>query len=371
MTESTTCTHCGAITDNLTTVGSHDLCPACLQQHTMVCCRCNERIWRDENAGTETTPLCEDCYDYYYTHCTDCGRLLSNDSAMYIDDGDDPYCCSCYENHQQNDVIHDYNYKPTPIFYGPDSMVYDPAARYFGVELEVDGAGEYDAKASEVLDAANSFTEHIYCKHDGSLNSGFEIVTHPMTLDYHLTQMPWEKVCATAINEGYTSHQAMTCGLHIHVNRDSFGHTYAVQEAAIARVLYFFEKHWEELLRFSRRTQRQLERWASRYGYQEQPKAILDNAKKGYNGRYACVNLCNSSTVEFRIFRGTLKTNTILATLQLVNHICELAVCLTDDELKKVSWSSFAAQVTEPELIQYLKERRLYVNEEVEEQEEV
>ena len=33
--------------------------------------------------------------------------------------------------------------------------------------------------------------------------------------------------------------------------------------------------------------------------------------KRGYHGgRYTCVNLQNSDTVEFRVFRGTLKTNT-------------------------------------------------------------
>ena len=70
---------------------------------------------------------------------------------------------------------------------------------------------------------------------------------------------------------GYRSHQAGTCGLHIHVSRAAFGETSRTQDAAIARVLYFFEKHWEELLKFSRRTPRQLEHWAARYGYKEHP----------------------------------------------------------------------------------------------------
>ena len=39
---------------------------------------------------------------------------------------------------------------------------------------------------------------------------------------------------------------------------------------------------------------------------------------------------------------------------------------LNDEELRALSWSDFIAGVTEPELIQYLKERRLYLNEPVE-----
>lgn len=90
----------------------------------------------------------------------------------------------------------------------------------------------------------------------------------------------------------------------------------------------------------------------------------MDKAKKNC-GRYVAVNLCNYHTIEFRLFRGTLKYNTLIATLELVNQICELAVLMNDDEIAKLSWSKFVAGITEPELIQYLKERQLYINEKI------
>ncbi len=77
------------------------------------------------------------------------------------------------------------------------------------------------------------------------------------------------------------------------------------------------------------------------------------------------VNLTNTSTVELRIFRGTLKLNTLLATLQLVNHLCDVSIFLSDQEIQELSWLDFLQQVYEPELIQYLKERQLYVNDPV------
>ena len=95
----------------------------------------------------------------------------------------------------------------------------------------------------------------------------------------------------------------------------------------------------------------------------------MDKAKKSY-GHYVAVNLCNYHTIEFRIFRGTLKYNTLIATLELVNKICELAVLMDDDGISKISWFEFVAGINEPELIQYLKERNLYINEKVEETEE-
>ena len=192
-----------------------------------------------------------------------------------------------------------------------------------------------------------------------------EIVTHPMSLDFHVHQMPWAALLDKAKAMGYRSHLANTCGLHIHVNRTAFGETEEDQEAVIGRILYFFEKHWGELLRFSRRTQKQLERWADRYGLREQPKQVLDEAK-GSHERYTAVNLMNRYTIEIRLFRGTLKLNTIFAVLQLVDHICDIAVSLSDEEIKDLSWTTFVSGCAYlPELVQDLKERRLYIHEPV------
>ena len=131
------------------------------------------------------------------------------------------------------------------------------------------------------------------------------------------------------------------------------------------------ETHWNELFTFSRRSPHNINRWASRYGMEKSGKEILDKAKKGNLGRYAAVNLCPYQTIEFRIFRGTLKLNTLYATLQLVNKICDVALFMSEEEIGNQSWSDFVQTITEPELIQYLKERQLYVNEGIETEEEV
>lgn len=135
-------------------------------------------------------------------------------------------------------------------------------------------------------------------------------------------------------------------------------------------ILYFVEHHWNEMLKFSRRSEYAMNRWAARYGYENSPKAIMDKAKKNY-GRYVAVNLCNYHTIEFRLFRGTLKYNTLIATLELVNKICVTAIIMNDDEIAKLSWSEFVTGITEPELIQYLKERQLYINEKITTEEEI
>ena len=63
----------------------------------------------------------------------------------------------------------------------------------------------------------------------------------------------------------------------------------------------------------------------------------------------------NYATIEFRMFRGTLKYNTFIAVLELVNEIIDTAIHNTDDSLSKLSWQDFVSDITEPELIQYIR----------------
>lgn len=209
---------------------------------------------------------------------------------------------------------------------------------FYGVELEIDKGGDY---AEEILNTANAHNLHLYAKHDGSIDDGFELVAHPMTLEYHTNTMNWSGVMDMALSLDYRSHQTQTCGLHIHVNRKAFGNDYDTQEDSISRIVHFVEMHWNELLKFSRRTEANMNRWASRYGISTTAKDTYKNAKAKHCGRYVAINLENYSTIEFRIFRGTLRYKTFLATLQLVDEICNLAIKLSDRELEGMSWSDF------------------------------
>ena len=348
------CSHCGRIItdDDFSLVQGEIVCTDCVENYCSTCERCGALIYDDDVYGDDNHCLCEHCYENHYTRCDNC------DCVMHVNDsyghGDDTLCYRCFN--ELDNSIHDYGYKPEPIFYGNN-------ARFFGVELEIDIGGRDEDNAQSILEIGNTVDDCIYIKSDGSLNDGMEIVTHPMSLDYHMDYY-WEDVLNECVKLGYRSHQTSTCGLHVHVNRSSLGDYTEHQEATISRILYFVEQHWNELLKFSRRSESAMNRWAARYGYESSPKKLLDKAKERY-GRYSAVNLCNHNTIEFRMFRGTLKLNTLLATLQMVNRICDVAFSLSDVELQELSWSDFVASVAEPELIQYLKERRLYINEEI------
>lgn len=360
MKEMRACCVCGSLhpVAELTEFDDSYLCRSCLHTETVRCQRCGERIWTDANAGDNDTPLCQHCYDRYYTTCEDCGRVIHQDDAYYRDDDYEARCYACHCR-AQNKLIHDYCYRPEPIFYGEGD-------HFYGIELEVDRGGESEQNAEAILNVANAAgDELIYIKHDGSLEAGMELVSHPATIDFHLKKFPWVAIMKKARSLGYVSHQSGTAGLHFHVNRSAFGATVEEQDACIARLLYLHEAFWNELLKFSRRTKSQYEQWCARYGLRDQPQEILKHAKGYGSCRYTAVNLQNTNTIEFRVCRGTLRYTSFAASLAMIDRLCDVACCLTDDEVKHLSWSSFVAGCTNPDLIAYLREKRLYVNEPV------
>ena len=352
MEEMKICEHCG------TTVELSDgeyldgefYCRHCLDDLTIVCENCGERVLRGESVEEQ---ICQTCYDEDYCRCDCCGHLMHNDDANYYNGY--TYCDDCYSD-RYHEFIEEYDYKPTPIFYGSGQP-------HYGVELEIDSGGEYDSSAEDFGKIANKNNTHLYFKHDGSLEDGFEIVSHPATLDYHLHNIPWKEVMIRARELKYLSHTAQTCGLHIHINRAALGETVEEQENTIGRIVYFFEKNWNQILRFSRRTEGQANRWAARYGCSTvNPKESLKGAKDSCLGRYTAVNLANQFTIELRIFRGTLRYETFVATLQFVDKLCHDAIELSDEQFQTMTWNDFTASVEDmPELMEYLKIRGLEV----------
>lgn len=370
MKEMRDCCVCGSLhpVEELTEFDDSYLCASCLHTETTRCQRCGERIWTDDDAGDEYTHLCQTCYDQHYTTCVRCHCVVHLDDVYYEDDNDyDALCYDCFQRRGRK-YIHDYSYKPEPIFYGSKKS----DALFMGIELEVEGAGTDPDKAMQILDAANQREPMIYIKRDGSLEAGLEIVSYPATLDYHLNEFPWGKILKKTRDLGYVSHTSKNCGLHVHLNRRYFGATEVEQEDAIARLLFLFEMYWNELLRFSRRSQNSCRQWCDRYGLRSHPKEVLDHAKKSFRGeRYTAVNLCNANTVEIRLWRGSLRDLTFRAALMMTAKLAEIARCLSDDEVRSLSWSAMVSGFTEPEIITYLKEKRLYVSDPVDTEREV
>lgn len=330
------CAWCGEGAEDGTTFDGFDICETCADSYTAICEDCEERHYSTNISylpGIDRE-VCSDC-NGNYTRCNRCGDWFYADEISYNDYADEYQCSDCWED--DNGDIHDYGYKPYPNFCTTEADTENP--RYFGIELEIGGAGrdeDYARRLCNIMDDGDE--SYIYCKSDCSIVRGFENVTHPCTLKYHMA-MPWDEWMDEAKQLGYS--EGYSCGLHVHVNRTAFGDTRESQEETIGNLICLVEKFWDNIAIFSRRNVNELNRWSAKYGEEAYPK------KKGkettrcaaeYEDRYHAINICNSNTVEFRIFANTLNPNTLFAALQFCDVACEWAKNAEEDDVDSVEF---------------------------------
>ncbi len=349
------CDHCGRLMPegDLIAVDNNNrfVCDNCIGEY-YTCDHCGE-FFSDCYLAVNTVPLtlCDHCYGYHYFTCEDCGEVYHSDEGGYIDGC--CYCYTCADNHRTR--ILSYSSKPNPIFFGGANAGY-------GLEVEIDD-GHDKRDAARDIQAAGG--DHIYLKEDGSLSyAGFEIVTHPATLDYHLNRFPWSDICDTALSYGYRSHDTDTCGLHIHASRLLFGDADIEQDLTIAKIILLIDRWYDtKIVNFARRNLSRMRRWADKPNADIKPEddenSAVHKSKKTADTRYKAVNLCNYNTVEFRFFRGTLKRDTIIASIQWVDTIIQYCRNTPLKDLFSTTWDNIFGNTDHVELTAYLKQRNL------------
>ena len=343
-------------------------CDDCCDSSAFYCDHCEEwysdsyyECYESPDGGT----LCEDCFGDLCCTCYDCGEVLWRDYAYWDDDLEEYLCGDCYNERRHNRVIHDYGYKPSAEFHTRKGVFTripsDVKDLFFGIEDECDKGDDANETAAEIQE----ITDALYIKHDGSLDCGFEMVTHPCTLAYHMYEMPWKHICKTARAHGFLSHDARTCGLHVHVGVAQMSDDPTEQNNIVGRIVLLVDRHWDALVKFSRRNESQLH-WAER---PHLPTYMMSESEYIYEalntvrgGRYQAVNLTNRSrnnTIEFRLFNGTLKRDTIIATLQLLDNLCHYAMAHTTEEVLASKFADIVSVAEWKELSAYLVERGL------------
>lgn len=327
-----------------------------------------EERWYTSYTTHDGNTICEGCYENNYGRCYDCDEIFPQDELHRSDEDDCYYCEDCYYEHghdEDHSSIHEYSFKPSAVFHGIDHYGrpndHDPIT--MGFELEVD-------KGSDRWDCARELDKYfgedtLYMKSDSSVD--FEIVTHPHTLKAYMEELDFDKLCSIPLAHGYKSHDAGTCGFHIHVGRTQLGACWNDQMKVIRRIAILMYRMWPALVKFSRRKEYQLDRWASAPDFDFRPgigyteKKISNVVDEYYDGcgRYQALNLCPGSTIEFRLWRGSLQPDTLKATLQLTHNIVMFAKDHTMYDMVHASWDDVVNYETCPELEAYLKEHEL------------
>lgn len=247
----------------------------------------------------------------------------------------------------------------------------------FGVEVEVEPKGNASYATVHNLEARQLIYdivgENIYYKHDGSLNSGdaFEAISEPCTLSYHQYTMRWKHVFKTLLRCGYRAHDTENCGLHIHVGRKAIAPTDEERKEVIQKIQAFLALHMRDVIRFSRRRERELDNWCS-FSF---PRELLDSSLSleefievahhldWYNhhqDRYTVLNCAtHDPTIEFRIFKGTLKRDTFIASIQFCSELVKYCQTATWEEVRNSSFLSPFRNTEHLELRAYLVARGL------------
>ena len=231
-----------------------------------------------------------------------------------------------------------------------------------GVEDEVECSGNAE-RLSDRVDAlmGNLAT----CEHDGSLWSGFEVITQPATVDAFCDAFKLDELCELLDSNGAQSHNTETCGLHVHVSRAALGHTEQARDMVGAKLLVLMDKFTDQLVKFARRDWTQ-SRWAPKYSCfnaegEQSTKRLLSKYKpcKDSGDRYHALNLTNEATIEFRIFRGTLNPLALKATVQLCEVLVRYCMGHTTPQVQACTWSELIATARRPELAEYCGKRNI------------
>lgn len=318
--------------DNMYYVNDLDdcVCEDCINNGDYFHCHeCGEYYSNDDSNSCYNGEyfVCDRCRDNYYTYVDCCGTYVQSDYAYYNEDDDNYYCEEHY--HENTDIYgyHQFNdwQKQTLENENPPFCI--------GFELEVENTSRQHYNDDVASIVKRKFP--VICSNDGSLDYGFEIVSHPLSYKYIIeNQDKLEDMLDTLKDKGFESHNPGTCGLHFHI-------THPHNDDIIDRIILIMETYKQELITFSRRTSSQIESWCkflSDIKEEGDCKSLYFIKKnKETSTRYMALNLTNYNTIEFRIFRGTLNFDTFMASVELVNNIVTLCSDLTMP-VEEITW---------------------------------
>lgn len=324
-TEEFKCENCRDNVESLQTVAGMEVCEDCASDNFFSCDNCGNDAHTDESVSIgwcET--VCESCYSDHYFSCNSCGDYYRNN--YYGGNGE---CQDCHN--PAREYVHEYG---TDVL---DFTKPDKESRLFGVELEV-GCDTYKNDVASMAEETVSIVKgNAILAEDGSISTsqydGFEIITRPMNFDNQTAF--WTEFDAKK-PEYMRSWELGTCGLHVHTSRKP------LTALDIGKILVLVNgENNRDFMHFIAR--RKYNSYA-----QYKAKKITD----GYAGKtrdeqrqhryrldkYDVVNLSKEHTIEFRMFRGSTRLETILTAIEFVDTVLDF---VRETSIKNLDYQDF------------------------------
>lgn len=310
------------------------VCKKCVSTQFKICNGCNKLHYiQDLNKYNDNTLYCHDCFTARFDTCGNCHTIFPKTETTYkIWGGKTVACKKCWN--WLGPIIR-YEHTNYLKFMGiPELSGNANAAQilehkerlnktlFYGLELEcvvADGVkSKRGPKAQEVFDCFEK--DFVVMKEDRSVMelSGFEIVTCPSTFAFQIEA--WNKFF-DKLPTNLASYAQEMCGLHVHASRAP------LSVLTIAKLLVFINnpenKSFIEFI---------AGRPANRY-CRIMKKKYKDAGMNGlgfgrqHEDRHEAINLMNRHTIEFRIFKGTLKRATFFKALEFVDAAIRFCSC--------------------------------------------
>lgn len=256
--------------------------------------------------------------------------------------------------------IHQFNYVPKYIKHFMPGESEDTTL-LLGAEIEVGGNNNISSdndknstvkKCIQIMNGSDSDEENlIYSTHDSTVQIEFD--TMPCSLEFHKNKMNYREMFEYLDKEGYKGHDCKTAGLHIHANRNYLGKSRISQELVISKILYILEKFNDEICVIARRDNEYSEFVGSK---KEENSLVELYGKYKDHGKRAALNLQHKDTIEFRMFKSTLKYETFILTLEFVKDIIDYAKSASIEEIELIKWADLM-KLFSPALRNYYTER--------------
>ena len=275
---------------------------------TKFCSECGAPLSPSNTVVLDTgEEVCSHCVRYYsskFERCSNCGRHYRTENGG----------CSRCKNTVYDRIINSYGTKPMPIFTNKKGIGYN-GNRFYGLELEFANLSPSYAY-TELEDMYKD--KRLYNKSDGSISSGVEIVTNPC--DYTSIKkliMDMDSLLSKLDNK----ETKQGAGVHIHVNRKS------IDPIDIYKLFYLFDvknsdcKVENLFMYLVGRHDTSTIRKDIGDSYCKLGKGELEelNECRQNSDRHSAINLRNSNTIEFRMFKSNTDPNTIIGYVDLVN----------------------------------------------------
>lgn len=337
---------------------------------------------------SNTYDFFRDKFDADVVHCDHCNSLEYENNTSTVD-GDGYYCDYCLDTHYHwleaegrhvsSDYLSDYeengsndphhvigSYHSSKRRLGKVPSAFDTRKNniYLGLELEIEiGDGDKNERANYLLDHITTYEDgkgnsYLYalCESDGSLNHGFEMVTGWTGLDVHEKQLGFFKERFV----GAKSHNTKTCGLHVHISKGNMSVLHGT------KIIEFIndEQNRKLVTSLARRDESRWCAFKDKKGNTEWKKYAVKNFKNDKErllanlntDRYEAVNFQNPKTIEFRLFRGTLRYQTIMACLEFAYATYFFCKSTSKANLTTGAFLDFICKVDNLQDTKYLRE---------------